>query len=57
MEIDGQMIGVEESQGRARSINGIPPFFFGGLNGQNVNKRARTNVGVSRSIFSLALHN
>ena len=47
MEIDGQMIGVTNSQGRARSINGVPPFYIGGLNGQGANNRARANLGVS----------
>ena len=48
MEIDGQMIEVTKSQGRARSINGVPPFYIGGLNGQNANNRAKANLGVSK---------
>lgn len=31
MVLDGEEIGIVESPGRARSINGAPPFFFGGL--------------------------
>ena len=51
MEIDGQIIGVTNSQGRARSINGIPPFYFGGLDGARFNKRAVGNLGVSTEVF------
>lgn len=47
MEIDGQGLLVTESQGRARSINGKPPFYIGGLDGQQADPRARANLGVS----------
>lgn len=45
MEIDGQGLLVTESQGRARSINGKPPFYIGGLDGQQADPRARANLG------------
>ena len=56
MEIDGQMIGVTNSQGRARSINGVPPFYIGGLNGQGASSRARANLGVSVIIYEVLDH-
>ena len=56
MEIDGETVGVTNSKGRARSINGIPPFYFGGLDGARFNRRAVTNLGVS-TVTNLGVSN
>ena len=47
LEIDGEVIDTTQSQGRARSINGRPPFFFGGLDGKDLPDTGKKNLDVS----------
>lgn len=50
MELDGTQVGIAESPGRARSINGVPPYYFGGIDtSAKLPDNALKNLDVSMS--------